>query len=115
MVTMWTIWQNVAEAGFTSITASASGCEKSGLSSKVKAKFSGGASIASFGDAWKVGSGLVVIVLPPALVKARNWLSSMHEQYQASWHSPAELSASWARAEYTMRQAGWRCIDLQHE
>src|SRR3954468_7389683 len=52
------------EPGFTSITASASGFEKSGLSSKVYAKFSGRASIASFGDAWKVGSGLIVIVMP---------------------------------------------------
>src|SRR3954468_7635878 len=53
------------EPGFTSITASASGFEKSGLSSKVYAKFSGGASIASFGDAWKVGSGLIVIGMAP--------------------------------------------------
>src|SRR6516164_9391812 len=74
MVTMWTIWQNVAEAGFTSITASASGCEKSGLSSKVKAKFSGGASIASFGDAWKVGSGLIVIGVLPVLISASLFL-----------------------------------------
>jgi hypothetical protein len=34
-VTMWTIWLNVGEPGFTSITASASGFEKSGLSSYV--------------------------------------------------------------------------------
>src|SRR6185369_16466283 len=47
------------------MTASASGFEKSGLSSKVYAKFSGGASIASFGDAWKVGSGLIIIGVPP--------------------------------------------------
>ena len=33
--TVWTIWLNEAEPGFTSITASASGFEKSGLSSKV--------------------------------------------------------------------------------
>src|SRR5712671_1538809 len=65
MVTVWAIWQNVGEPGFTSITASASGFEKSGLSSTVYAKFSGGASIASFGDAWKVGSGLIVIGMPP--------------------------------------------------
>jgi hypothetical protein len=39
------------EPRFTSITASASGFEESGLSSKVYAKFSGGASIASRGDA----------------------------------------------------------------
>src|SRR5262249_52551107 len=50
-----------------SITASASGFEKSGLSNKVYAKLSGGASIASFGDAWKVGSGLIVIGVPPYL------------------------------------------------
>ena len=35
IVTVWTIWLNVGEPGFTSITASASGFEKSGLSSKV--------------------------------------------------------------------------------
>jgi hypothetical protein len=40
------IWLNVGESGFTSITVSASGFEKSGLSSNVYAKFSGGASIA---------------------------------------------------------------------
>ena len=44
--------------------ASASGLEKCGLSSNVYAKFSGGASIASFGDAWKEGSGLTVIGIP---------------------------------------------------
>jgi hypothetical protein len=46
-----TLQMKVGEPGFTSITASASGFEKSGLSSKVYAKLSGGASIASFGDA----------------------------------------------------------------
>jgi hypothetical protein len=51
IVTVWTIWLYESEPGFTSITASASGFEKSGLSSKVYAKFSRGASIASFGDA----------------------------------------------------------------
>ena len=35
IVTVWTIWLKVGEPGFTSITASASGFEKSGLSSKV--------------------------------------------------------------------------------
>jgi hypothetical protein len=35
IVTVWTIWLNVGEPGFTSITASASGLEKSGLSSRV--------------------------------------------------------------------------------
>ena len=35
IVTVWTIWLNVGEPGFTSITASASGFEKSGLSSSV--------------------------------------------------------------------------------
>ena len=35
IVTVWTIWLNVGEPGFTSITASASGFEKSGLSSNV--------------------------------------------------------------------------------
>jgi len=35
IVTMWTTWLNVGEPGFTSITASASGLEKSGLSSRV--------------------------------------------------------------------------------
>src|SRR5580698_1663356 len=43
------------------MTASASGCEKSGLSSNVYAKSSTGASIASCGDAWKVGSGRIVM------------------------------------------------------
>jgi hypothetical protein len=51
IVTVWTIWLYVGEPGFTSITASASGFEKSGLSSAVYANSSGGASIASFGDA----------------------------------------------------------------
>jgi hypothetical protein len=51
ITTVWTTWLNVGEPGFTSMTASASGLEKSGLSSKVYAKLSGGASIASFGDA----------------------------------------------------------------
>jgi hypothetical protein len=32
---VWTIWLYVGEPGFTSITASASGFEKSGLSNKV--------------------------------------------------------------------------------
>jgi hypothetical protein len=35
IVTVWTIRLNVGEPGFTSITAGASGSEKSGLSSKV--------------------------------------------------------------------------------
>jgi hypothetical protein len=35
IVTVWTIWLNVDEPGFVSITASASGFEKSGLSSNV--------------------------------------------------------------------------------
>jgi hypothetical protein len=48
---VWTIWLYVGEPGFTSITTSASGFEKSGLSSAVYANSSGGASIASFGDA----------------------------------------------------------------
>jgi hypothetical protein len=58
----------VGEPGITSITASASGFEKLGLSSNVYAKFSGGASIASFGDAWKVGSGLMIIAVPHYLL-----------------------------------------------
>ena len=65
IVTVWTIWLNVGEPGFTSITARASGFEKSGLSSRMQAKFSCGASIASFGDVWKVGSGFIVIGIPP--------------------------------------------------
>jgi hypothetical protein len=35
IVTMWAIWLYVGESGFTSITASASGFEKSGLSNNV--------------------------------------------------------------------------------
>src|SRR5215472_18895802 len=65
IVTVWTIWLNVGEPVFVSTTASASGFEKSGLSNNVYAKFSGGASIASFGDAWKVGSGLIVMKFSP--------------------------------------------------
>jgi len=47
------------------MTARASGREKSGLSSKVYANVSTGASIASFGEAWKVGSGRKVIDFSP--------------------------------------------------
>src|SRR5580704_19052340 len=74
---MWTIWLKVGEPAFTSITASASGFEESGLSISVYAKFSGGASIASFGDAWKVGSGLIVIECLAIVIEAHSDLLSV--------------------------------------
>jgi hypothetical protein len=61
-MTVWTIRPWRGEAGSTSMTASPSGAEESGRSIRVYAYFSGAACMASFGVAWNVGSGRMVIV-----------------------------------------------------
>jgi len=100
---VWTIWLKVGEAGFTSITASASGFEKSGLSNKVYAKLSGGASIASFGDAWKVGSGLIVISVPPcvpgALLAVYRFAERISERVSVAQKNSSRFSANTLRLD----------------
>ena len=91
------------------------------LRSSSNAKFSGGASIASFGDAWKVGSGLIVIgILPLAEAAACFCFTGPFEQLSLLQTdvTRADLSSHivlvWNDARPTLLRRAWQARSAVH-